>query len=165
MGHRNFSRDEKWQWQQTLSVDAWPTYATYVKFCQDLTRSLDCLTTPQRCVSSLILPAQQSVVVGTTVAPNRGLVRDWQHELCELAFEVLKILDGIVFNWCGIVFHNAGPCTENDWSNKFWLAAELDLFLGGMTVKFPSLGRETIQFHVTVRNQQPWVVSRFTLSS
>ena len=49
----------------------------------------------------------------------------------------------MVFKWCGIVFHNIGPCTANELSNRVWLAAELDLLLGGTTAKFPSLGRET----------------------
>ena len=49
----------------------------------------------------------------------------------------------IVFKWCGIAFHNIGPCTANELSNRVWFAAELVLLLGGTTAKFPSLGRET----------------------
>ena len=49
----------------------------------------------------------------------------------------------IVFRWCGIAFHNIGPCTANELSNRVWFAAELDLLLGGTTARFPSLGRDT----------------------
>ena len=45
----------------------------------------------------------------------------------------------MVFKWCGIAFQNIGPSTANDWSNRVWLAAELDRLLEGMTAKFPSL--------------------------
>ena len=71
------------------------TYATYVEFCQDLTGPSDPLTTPQRRITTLVLPAQQSVLVGRVPAPNRGPIRDREQELGELAFELLKILDGV----------------------------------------------------------------------
>ena len=72
-----------------------PTYVTYVEFRQDLARPSDSLTTPQRRISKFVLPAKQSVLVGRVPAPNRGLIRYREHELGELAFELLKILDSV----------------------------------------------------------------------
>ena len=44
----------------------------------------------------------------------------------------------MVFKWCGDAFHSVGPRTANYWSNRVWLAAELDRLLKvkGMTDKF-----------------------------
>ena len=73
---------------------------------------------------------------------DRRHIRDGQHELCELTFEEHRILNGVQMV-CHFAFHNIGPSTANDWSNRVWLAAELERLLGGMTAKFPTLGRDT----------------------
>ena len=49
----------------------------------------------------------------------------------------------MLFKLCGIAFHNFGPWTADELSNRVWLAAELVLLLDGMIAKVPSLGRET----------------------
>ena len=49
----------------------------------------------------------------------------------------------MLFKLCGIAFHNFGPWTAKELSNRVWLAAELVLLLDGMIAKVPSLGRET----------------------
>ena len=42
-----------------------------------------------------------------------------------------------MFRWCGIAFHEIGPCTADELSNRVRFAAELVLLLGGTTAKFP----------------------------
>ena len=49
----------------------------------------------------------------------------------------------VTFKWKGIAFHNLGPWTANELSNKDWLAAELALRLDGMIARFSNLGRTT----------------------
>ena len=73
----------------TAILDNQPTYVTYVEFCQDLTGPSDPLTTPQRRISTFVLPAKQSVLVGRVPASYRRLIWNRQHELGELALEVL----------------------------------------------------------------------------
>ena len=41
------------------------------------------------------------------------------------------------------MFHNLGPWTANELSNRDWFAAELFFRGGGMTARFPNLGRAT----------------------
>ena len=114
---------------------------TYLEFCQDLTRPSDCLTTPQRCVSSLKFPAQQSVVLGGVFCLIGGISR--LDNMNFMSWLLKSSGSWMLFRWCGILFHNIGPIMANDWSNRVWLAAELDWLLEGMTAKFPRLGRET----------------------
>ena len=49
----------------------------------------------------------------------------------------------MLFKLSGIAFHNFGPWTAKELSNRVWLAAELVLLLDGRITKVPSLGRET----------------------
>ena len=104
-----------------------PTYVTYVEFRQNLTGPSAILTTPKRGIASLDSPGQQRVGIWRTASPDRRHIKEGLKELGELIFEVLETLDAV--QMCGIAFHNFGPWTANELSNRVWLAAELVLLL------------------------------------
>ena len=69
-----------------------PTYVTYVEFRQDFTGPSDRPTTPERGCSPIVSPAQQRIGVRWSVSPDWRLIREGQHELGELVFELLEVL-------------------------------------------------------------------------
>ena len=73
---RSGSRDRIVQLTLDGHILPYVTYVTYVEFRPDLTGPSAIPTTPERCKSLLLSPAQQRVRVWRSVSPDRRFIRD-----------------------------------------------------------------------------------------